>query len=59
MRVPRQTTFQIFRWPLLIALASLAALILGLTGDGWRDTIAVLLLLLPLAVLVAGWRRRT
>lgn len=48
----------IFAWPLLLALASLAGLILGLTGDGVRDMLAWLLLgTVPVAVATA-WLRR-
>tara|TARA_R110002072_G_scaffold22383_15_gene78165 strand:+ start:4597 stop:4803 length:207 start_codon:yes stop_codon:yes gene_type:complete len=57
-RISRQTTARIFLWPLALGVASLAGLILGLTGDGWRDIAAWLLLgLCPLVILGALLRR--
>ncbi|MDP4538346.1 hypothetical protein Q9K01_01720 [Qipengyuania sp. DY56-A-20] len=58
-RVSRQTTARIFLWPLALAVATLAGLVLGLTGDGWRDIAAwVLLGLTPLAIFRAMLRRQ-
>lgn len=49
-RQPRRSPLQIFAWPLVILLASLAGLVLGLLGTGWRDALACLLLVAgPLA----------
>lgn len=45
--------------PLALASASLLGLILGLTGDGWRDSVAAFLLLLPLAAFARNWWRRS
>ncbi|MGB3721722.1 MAG: hypothetical protein WA979_02745 [Pacificimonas sp.] len=54
----RQSLAAIFAWPLAFAAASLLGLLLGLTGDGWRDAAAWLLLgAVPLAVLIM-WLRR-
>ena len=50
---------QRFGWPLSIAIASLTGLILGLTGNGWRDTLAVALLIMPIAAMIFGWWRRS
>lgn len=59
-RVSRQTTARIFLWPLALAVATLAGLVLGLTGDGWRDIAAwVLLGLAPLAIFRAMLRRQS
>ena len=44
---------RIFAVPLLLALLSVAGLVVALTGDGWRDGAAWLALGLP--VLVVGW----
>lgn len=58
-RVSRQSTGRIFLWPLVLGVATLAGLILGLTGDGWRDIAAWLLLgLCPLVILGALLRRQ-
>ncbi len=57
-RVAPQSVSRIFWLPMLLALGSLAGLVLGLTGDGWRDAVSALLLLLPLAAFVYSWRRR-
>lgn len=45
--------------PALLLLASLAGLILGLTGDGWRDVAASLLLALPVLISLRSWLRRS
>lgn len=42
--------------PALLALATLFGLILALTGDGWRDTLACIALATP--VLATGWAMR-
>lgn len=57
-RTPPQPLRRVFGAPVLLALLSLIGLILGLTGDGWRDALASLLLF-PLAVFAAHWRRRS
>lgn len=48
-----QSLRRIFAVPLLLALLSLAGLVVALTGDGWRDAAAWIALGIP--VLVAGW----
>ncbi|WBY16744.1 hypothetical protein PF049_00825 [Erythrobacteraceae bacterium WH01K] len=49
----------IFAWPLALGIACLAGLVLGLTGDGWRDLAAWLLLgAMPLVILAASLRHR-
>lgn len=56
----RNSNARVFVWPLLIGLASLLGLVLGLTGDGFRDLACwVLLGLAPLVITVALLRRRT
>ncbi len=57
-RTAPQSNARVFAMPLLLALASLAGLVIGLTGDGWRDVLAVILLLIPVAVFVRHWRKR-
>ena len=60
MKTARQSLLRIFAIPLLIALATIAGLILGLTGDGARDVAAWTLTgLAPLIILAALWRART
>jgi hypothetical protein len=44
--------------PATLAIASLAGLILGLTGEGWRDGLSAILVFLPLAVFARHWLRR-
>jgi hypothetical protein len=62
MRPSRRTAPQglrrIFAIPILLAVASIIGLVLGLTGEGWRDVLASLLLCLPIAVSIQHWRRR-
>jgi hypothetical protein len=43
----------IFAMPLLLALVSIAGLVVALTGDGWRDGAAWTALAIP--VLAVGW----
>lgn len=58
-RVPRQSTMQIFFWPLIISIAALAGLILGLTGDGYRDMVAVALVALGPVLIILSLRRKS
>ncbi|MDT0576062.1 hypothetical protein RM533_07660 [Croceicoccus sp. F390] len=54
----RQSVSRVFAWPLVLAAASLAGLILGLTGDGVLDVLSCLLIgLVPISI-VAAWLRR-
>ena len=57
-RIARQSTRRLFAMPLLLAIASLIGLLLGLTGDGWRDGLSWLLLTLPILAVAIAWRRR-
>lgn len=43
----------IFAIPLLLALVSIAGLVVALTGDGWRDGAAWAALAIP--ILAVGW----
>ena len=52
----RRRLAAIFAAPLLLALASLAGLVVALTGDGWRDAAAWLGLGLP--ALAVAWAMR-
>ncbi len=56
-RRPRSPA-QIFAMPLLLAIATIVGLVVGLTGEGFRDGLSWLLLALPLVVLAAAWARR-
>lgn len=58
-RVPRQSLFRIFRWPIILAVLSIAGLWLGLTGDGWRDGLAAALLALPGVTFLSRWAQRS
>nr|WP_315458054.1 hypothetical protein [uncultured Sphingorhabdus sp.] len=58
-RIPAQLPRRIFTVPFVLAFATVAGLILGLTGDGLRDGIACLLLFLPLAIFAARWLQRS
>lgn len=52
----RRTAWQIFRWPLVMALANAIGLVAALVGDGWYDLVSWLTLGLTLVVIVAAWR---
>jgi hypothetical protein len=48
----------IFAWPLAIFVAGIAALVVALTGDGWRDAVAWIGLAIPVAVTIWAMRHR-
>ena len=54
----RRSVLRVFAIPAILFAASLAGLVLGLTGDGLRDALAWLLLSLPLLAVGVAWRRR-
>lgn len=39
-RIARRGPWRIFAWPLAILAATIAGLVLGLLGEGWRDALA-------------------
>jgi len=55
----RQSTATVFRWPIAIGVASIAGLVLGLTGDDARDLLAWILVGIAPAVIFAALVRRT
>jgi hypothetical protein len=57
-RVAPQSLSQIFAVPGIVLAATLTGLIAGLTGDGWRDTAASLLLFIPVSLAAYHWWRR-
>ena len=58
MKRTRQTPAQVFALPLLIGFATIAGLVLGLTGDDARDLAAALLAgIAPLAIIAVLARR--
>lgn len=54
----RHSTAAIFAIPALLGIATLIALIIGLTGEGARDWIAWALLATPILAFARAWRRR-
>lgn len=58
-RVPAQSALRVLAIPALLACLSLAGLVLGLTGEGWRDAVSGVLLLLPLMVFAWHWFHRS
>ena len=48
---------QIFAVPIVIAALSLIGLLSALTGDGWRDALSWVALVIP--VLATGWAMKT
>ncbi len=59
-RLSRQRgNLAIFAWPLLLGIAAITGLVLGLTGSGWRDGVAWLLLAAGPFVIAAAWMRRS
>jgi len=54
-RIPgRRTLWQIFRWPLALAVTSAVGLVSALVGDGAYDALSWLMLALPCAVVAAA-----
>ena len=51
-----QAGWQIFRWPLLMAVANAVGLVAALVGDGWLDLVSWLTLGLTVVVMIAAWR---
>jgi uncharacterized membrane protein YjjP (DUF1212 family) len=51
-----RSNWQIFRWPLAMALANIAGLVTTLFGGGWFNFISWAALGLTLVVIVAAWR---
>lgn len=56
-RPARRGLGTVFAIPLVLLVASLAGLVIGLTGDAWHDLAAAALLSLPLVAVAAAWRR--
>lgn len=42
----------VWRWPVVIGVATAAGLLLGLLGEGWEDWVVSALLLPPVLILV-------
>ena len=57
-RIGPQSALRTLATPLVLAVASLVGLVIGLTGEGWRDALSAILLFLPLAVFAGHWLRR-
>ena len=57
-RTARGSYARVFAVPLALLLATLAGLVIGLTGDGVRDWLAWLLAALPLLAFALAWARR-
>lgn len=51
--------WQIFRWPLAIAVLTLVGLIAGLVSDGWGDALAAVGLFVPAALAIWLAMRRS
>ncbi len=51
----RRGIWRIFRWPLIMALASAVGLVAALVGDGWLDLLSWLALGLTLVVMIMAW----
>jgi hypothetical protein len=52
------STWQIFRWPLAIAVLTLTGLVAGLVSDGWGDAWAAAGLFVPATLAVWFARRK-
>jgi len=57
-RTRRASLVGIFAVPAALLVATIAGLVIGLTGDGARNVLASVLLALPLLALAHAWRRR-
>lgn len=54
--IARQSNWRIFRWPLVMALATAIGLVAALVGNGWWDIVSWATLGGTLLVIVAAWR---
>lgn len=54
-RIPSQSLWRIFRWPLVMALANAVGLVAALVGDGWYDLVSWITLGVTLVVVAAAW----
>ena len=57
-RLKRASLAGVFAIPAALLVATIAGLVIGLTGDGARDALAWALLALPLLALAIAWLRR-
>ncbi|WP_343343400.1 hypothetical protein WJT74_07745 [Sphingomicrobium sp. XHP0239] len=57
-RQPRASFARILAIPVALFLATVVGLVVGLTGGGIRDTMAWILLGIPLFALARAWARR-
>lgn len=48
-----------FALPAILALASMAGLVIALAGDGWRDGLSWIALAMPVAAVAWAMRRRS
>lgn len=59
LRTPApQSLLRVLLAPALLAAASIAGLVIGLPGDGWRDLLSSALLFLPVAAFLRHWLQR-
>ncbi len=58
-RAIHQTVRQIFAWPVVVALLSVAGLLLALLGDGIWDGVSWVVLAVPVALYFGFIRRGT
>lgn len=52
-----QSSWQIFRWPIVLAVASIIGLISALIGDGWFDVVSWICLGATVFVVLLAWHR--
>lgn len=57
-RRPRAGLTRVFAIPALLLFASIAGLVLGLTGDGLPDALSWALLLIPIILALTAFMRR-
>ena len=57
-RLKRASLANVFAIPAALLVATIAGLVIGLTGDGARDALAWALLAFPLLALALAWLRR-
>ncbi len=57
-RRPRASVWRVFAMPALLLVASIAGLVLGLTGDGLPDALSWALLSIPIILAAIAFARR-
>ena len=54
--IPRQSNWQLFRWPIAKAVANAVGIVAALVGDGWYDGLSWATLGATVVLMAVAWR---